>query len=138
MTKEHDVLTGNTAQVYRYAIKMGKPVGVREVQKALKLSSPRLASYHLEKLEEAGLLKQTSQGFIVDKLVLENFVRFYRLLVPKYFLYFAFFAAATLFQVILFKPFEITRGYLFSTTILAIATAYFGYETVVTFMKKEI
>lgn len=117
---------------------MGKPVGVREVQKALNLSSPRLASYHLEKLEEAGLLKQTSQGFIVDKLVLENFVRLYRLLVPKYFLYFAFFAAAMLFQVILFKPFEITRDYLFSTTILAIATAYFGYETVVTFLKKEI
>jgi len=138
LTKEHDILTGNTAQVYRYAIKKGRPVGVREVQKALKLSSPRLASYHLEKLEDAGLLKQTPEGFTVDKLVLENFVRLYRLLVPKYFLYFAFFAAAMLFQVILFRPFEITRDYLFSTTILAIATAYFGYETVATLLKKEI
>ena len=138
MTKEHDVLTGNTAQVYRYAIKMGKPVGVREVQKALNLSSPRLASYHLEKLEEAGLLKQTSEGFIVDKMVLENFVSFHRLLIPKYFLYFTFFAVAIVFQVILFKPSEITREYLFATTILAIATVYFGYETIITFLKKEI
>lgn len=138
MTNEHDVLRGNTAQVYRYAVKMGKPVGVREVQKALNLSSPRLASYHLEKLEEAGLLKQTSEGFIVDKLVLENFVRLYRLLVPKYFLYFAFFAAATLFEVILFKPPEITREYTFATAILTIATAYFGYETVATWLKKDI
>ena len=138
MAREHDVLTGNTAQVYRYAIKMGKPVGVREVQKALNLSSPRLASYHLEKLEEAGLLKQTRDGFIVDRLVLENFVRVYRLLVPKYFIYFTFFAAAMLFQVILFTPFEMTREYLFATAILTIATAYFGYETVATLLRKEI
>ena len=136
MTNERDILRGNTAQVYRYAIKMGKPVGVREVQKALKLSSPRLASYHLEKLEEAGLLKQTSEGFIVDKLVLENFVRFHRLLLPKYLLYFAFFAAAVVFQTILFEPSKITREYLFATTILVIATVYFGYETVTTFLKK--
>lgn len=124
--------------MYRYAIKMGKPVGVREVQKALNLSSPRLASYHLEKLEEAGLLKQTSEGFVVDRMVLENFVSFHRLLIPKYFLYFTFFAAAMVFQVILFKPSEMTSEYLFATTILVIATAYFGYETVTTFLKKEI
>ena len=134
MTNEHDVLRGNTAQVYKYAIKMGKPVGVREVQKALNLSSPRLASYHLEKLEEAGLLKQTSEGFIVDKLVLEDFIKFYRFLIPKYSLYFAFFASAVMFQLILFKPSEITREYVFATTILVIATAYFGYETVTTFL----
>jgi DNA-binding transcriptional ArsR family regulator len=114
---------------------MGKPVGVREVQKALNMSSPRLASYHLEKLEEAGLLKQTPEGFIVDKLVLEDFVRFFRFLIPKYSLYFAFFAAAVVFQAVLFKPSEITREYLFATTILVIAAAYFGYETVITYLE---
>jgi len=81
---EHEVLTGNIAQVYRYAIKQRKPIGIREVQRALKLSSPTLAAYHLDKLEEAGLLKQTPDGYIVEKLVLENFVRF-RQLLPKYY-----------------------------------------------------
>jgi DNA-binding transcriptional ArsR family regulator len=135
---EKDVLTGNTAQVYRYAIKMGKPIGVREVQRALKLSSPTLASYHLEKLEGAGLLKQTSEGYIVDKLILENFVRLRRLLLPKYLFYFAIFATAVMFQLFIFRPSELTREYVFATIMLIVAAACFGYETVVTLLKKKI
>jgi DNA-binding transcriptional ArsR family regulator len=135
---EHEVLTGNTAQVYRYAIKQRKPIGVREVQRALKLSSPTLAAYHLDKLEEAGLLKQTSDGYIVEKFVLENFVRLRQLLLPKYLFYFAVFATAVIFQIVLFRPSQLTREYLFSTSMLIVATAYFAYETATTFLKKKI
>ena len=138
MKDEHEVLTGNTAQVYRYAIKQRKPVGVREVQRALKLSSPTLAAYHLDKLEEAGLLKQTSEGYIVEKLVLENFVRLRQLLLPKYLFYFAVFATAVIFQIVLFRPSQLTREYLFSTSMLLVAAAYFAYETVTTLLKKKI
>jgi hypothetical protein len=135
---QNDVLTGNTAEVYRYAIKQRKPVGVREVQRALKLSSPTLAAYHLDKLEEAGLLKQTSSGYVVEKLVLENFVRLRQLLLPKYLFYFAVFASAVLFQITLFRPSQLTREYLFSTSMLALATAYFAYETIMTILKRRI
>jgi predicted transcriptional regulator of viral defense system len=135
---EHDVLTGNTAQVYRYAIKQRKPIGVREVQRALKLSSPTLAAYHLSKLEEAGLLKQTPDGYVVDKLVLENFVRLRQLLLPKYLFYFAAFATAVLFQMTLFRPSELTREYVFSTSMLAFAAAFFAYETIMTVLKGRI
>lgn len=138
MKDENDVLTGNTAQVYRYAIKQRKPVGVREVQRALKLSSPTLAAYHLNKLEEAGLLKQTSEGYVVEKLVLENFVRLRQLLLPKYLFHFAVFATAVLFQITLFRPSQLTREYLFSTSMLALATAYFAYETIMTSLKRRI
>ena len=136
MKDEHEVLTGNTAQVYRYAIKQRKPIGVREVQRALKLSSPTLAAYHLDKLEEAGLLKQTPDGYIVEKLVLENFVRLRQLLLPKYLFYFAVFATAVIFQIVLFRPSQLTREYLFSTSMLLVAAAYFAYETVTTLLKK--
>jgi nitrate reductase gamma subunit len=135
---EHDVLTGNTAQIYRYAIKQRKPIGVREVQRALKLSSPTLAAYHLDKLEEAGLLKQTPDGYVVEKLVLENFVRLRQLLLPKYLFYFAIFATAVLFQMTLFRPSQLTREYLFSTSMLALAAAYFAYETIITVLKRRI
>jgi DNA-binding transcriptional ArsR family regulator len=138
LTDEHDVLRGKTAQVYKYALKMGKPIGVREVQRALKLSSPRLAAYHLERLEEAGLLRQTPEGYVVDKVVLENFLRLQGLLVPKYFFFFVFFAAATIFQLILFRPSELSREYLYTTTMLFISVAYFGHETVTTLRKKRI
>ena len=138
MKDEHDVLTGNTAQIYRYAIKQRKPIGVREVQRALKLSSPTLAAYHLDKLEEAGLLKQTPDGYVVEKLVLENFVRLRQLLLPKYLFYFAIFATAVLFQMTLFRPSQLTREYLFSTSMLALAAAYFAYETIITVLKRRI
>ena len=138
MKDEHEVLTGNTAQVYRYAIKQRKPIGVREVQRALKLSSPTLAAYHLDKLEEAGLLKQTPDGYIVERLVLENFVRLRQLLLPKYLFYFAIFATAVIFQIVLFRPSQLTREYLFSTSMLLVAAGYFVYETVTTLLKKKI
>lgn len=138
MTDKDDVLRGNTAKVYRYAIKIGKPIGVREVQRALKLSSPRLASYHLEKLQEAGLLKQTPDGFIVDKLLLQNFVRLRRLLIPRYFVYFMIFATALAFQLLLFRPSVLTREYLFATIMLLAAVTCFAYETVATLLKKRI
>jgi len=134
---EHDVLTGNTAQVYRYAIKQRKPIGVREVQRALKLSSPTLAAYHLDKLEEAGLLKQTSEGYVVEKLVLENFVRLRQLLLPKYLFYFVVFATGVAFQIILFRPPQLTREYLFSTSMLTLAAVFFAYETIVTVLKRK-
>lgn len=135
---EHDVLTGNTAQVYRYAVKQRKPVGVREVQRALKLSSPTLAAYHLDKLEEAGLLKQTPDGYVVEKLVLENFIRLKRLLLPKHLFYFTVFATAIIFQIVIFKPTELTREYVFATAMLFVAAAYFGYETAAVLLKKRI
>jgi hypothetical protein len=135
---EHDVLTGNTVRVYRYAIKQRKPIGVREVQRALKLSSPTLAAFHLEKLEEAGLLKQTPDGYVVEKLVLENFVRFRQLLLPKYLFYFAAFTTSVLLQIVLFRPTQMTREYLFSTAMIALAATYFAYETITTLQKKKI
>lgn len=138
MKDEYDALTGNTVHVYRYAIKQRKPIGVREVQRALKLSSPTLAAYHLNKLEEAGLLKQTPEGYIVEKLVLDNFVRLRQLLLPKYLFYFAVFATAVIFQLVLFRPSQLTREYLFSTSMLIVASAYFAYETVTTLRKKRI
>jgi len=138
MRNEHDVLTGNTAEVYRYAIKMGKPIGVREVQRALKLSSPTLAAYHLEKLEDAGLLKQTPNGYVVDRLILEHFVKLRQLLLPKYLFYFVVFATAVMFQIFMFRPSPLTREYIFATTMLTVATVYFGYETIAALFRKRI
>jgi DNA-binding transcriptional ArsR family regulator len=135
---EHDVLTGNTAQVYRYAMKQGKPVGVREVQRALKLSSPALAAYHLDKLEEAGLLRQVPEGYVVDKVVLQNYVRLRQLLLPKYLFYFTVFASAVVFETTVFRPSQLTKEYLFSMSMLCLAAVYFAYETIMTILKRRI
>jgi len=67
---DEDVLRGKTLEVYRYVLKNGKPTGVREVQRALRFSSPRLSFYHLNKLEEAGFLKKTVDGYVVERVFL--------------------------------------------------------------------
>jgi len=138
MRDEDRVLTGKALRVYRYALKKGKPVGIREVQRALKLSSPTLASYHLSKLEEAGLLKQTVEGYVIDKVVLQNFVRLKRLLIPKYLFYSLFFATATAFELVLFKPPELTKEYVFATAVMMTATLSYSYETIKTLLKNRI
>lgn len=137
MSHEDIVLTGKTLKVYRCVLKQGKPIGVREVQRVLKLSSPALASYHLNKLEESGLLKQTSEGYVIEKMILDNFVKLRKLLVPKYLFYSIFFATATVFEIFVFGPAELTKQYVFSTTITTLAALSYAYETVVMLHKSK-
>jgi DNA-binding transcriptional ArsR family regulator len=66
--------------VYVYALKHGK-VGVREVQRGLGLSNPSLAQYHLNKLNEMGLVKVDAMRglFRIGTLIVPRFV-FYAVL----------------------------------------------------------
>jgi len=133
-----EVLVGTTLKVYRYALKSRKPIGVREVHRALKLSSPTLSSYHLSKLERAGLLKQTPEGYVIDKVILHNFVRLSKLLIPRYLFYSLFFATATFIEVVLFKPSVLTREYVFAVIISVAATVSCSYETIRIWLKSKI
>jgi hypothetical protein len=63
-------------------------VGVREVWRALKLSSPSLAQYHINKLLELNMLKQSRDGkYAVDEKeqveTLRNFVLLRGRLIPR-------------------------------------------------------
>jgi hypothetical protein len=138
MKNQEDVLRGKTLEVYRYAIKQGRPVGVREVQRALKFSSPTSASYHLAKLEEASLMKQTTEGYVVDRLVLENYVKLRRMLIPKYFLLSLFFAVALIIEITIFRPPQLTRDFVFATLIIAIAMASYAYLAAITHSRRKL
>lgn len=137
MTGEEVLLAGTTLRVYRYALKMGRPIGIREVYRALNLSSPTLSSYHLSKLEGAGLLKQTSDGYVVDKVIFHNFVRLRRSLVPRYLFYSLFFSSITVIELLL-KPVVLSREYVFAVTISFLAALSFFYETVRMWKKNRI
>ena len=138
MNDENAVLVGRTLKVYRYVLKTGKPIGIREAQRALKLSSPTLSSYHLSKLERAGLLRQTNEGYVVDKVILHNFVRLRRSLIPRYLFYSLFFATATFIELFLFKPSVLTREYVFAIVISITATFLLSYETVRIWLENKI
>jgi DNA-binding transcriptional ArsR family regulator len=87
-------LKGNTLRVYIYALKKRK-VGVREVQRALLMSNPSLAQYHLNKLKDLGLVSENNGEYEVSNEVkvgvMKDFLRLGRLIVPRFVFWAAFF-----------------------------------------------
>jgi hypothetical protein len=130
MSESKDVLRGLTLKIYRFILKNDKPVGIREVQRELALSSPTLALYHMNKLEEAGLIRKELGGYVADRIILENFVRLRRILVPRHFFYTMFFATSLMFLVFFLRPPTLTREYIFSLGVVSIAAATSLYETI--------
>lgn len=130
MSESKDVLRGLTLKVYRFILKNDRPVGIREVQRALNLSSPTLALYHMNKLEEAGFIKKERGGYVADRIILENFVRLRRILVPRNFFYTVFFVTSLIFLLVFLRPPILTREYIFSLGVVSIAAATSVYETI--------
>jgi DNA-binding transcriptional ArsR family regulator len=126
-------LRGKAWKVYWYLLKNGKPASVREVQRALRFSSPSVANHHLEQLRELGLVEKQDIGghyVLVSHVkigVLKHYVKLGRLLFPRYFFYAVF---STVFYVaylaLLLQSFS--RENLFIISFGAIVCAIFWYE----------
>jgi DNA-binding transcriptional ArsR family regulator len=133
-----EVLRGTTLEVYRFLLKSSKPVGIREVQRALDLSSSSVASYHLSKLEDEGLLKRQDGGFTVNKFLLENSIKISRFLIPRYFFYAVFAIAALLIELTVMRPASLYREYVFSVVTTGVLTFFFCYETAKTWLRGNL
>ena len=55
-------VSGTTWDVYLYVLTSREPIGVRDVWRTLKLSSPSLAQYHVNKLLDLKLIEATPEG----------------------------------------------------------------------------
>ena len=85
-------IDGTTLRVYRFMLLYNKPIGVRELQRKLKLSSPSVALYHLSKLEKAGLVEKNIEGkYVVKKTIkfgiLRDIIIIGRLSFPRFVFY---------------------------------------------------
>jgi predicted DNA-binding transcriptional regulator len=138
MSEQRDVLRGLTLKVYKVVLRSDKPIGIREVQRALNLSSPTLALYHVNKLEEAGLIKKELNGYVADRVILENLVRFRRILIPRNLFYTIFLTSSLVMLAILLRPPILTREYVFSLAVITIAAATSVYETVRVFSREVL
>jgi len=96
-------------------LKNGKPIGVRDIQRELNLSSPSVARYHLSKLENAGLVKRQNGNYIVSKIFLENTVKIHHVVIPR-FLFYA--VLALLFYAVLALVLLITELTLLRSTVV--------------------
>ncbi|MGQ9506584.1 MAG: ArsR family transcriptional regulator [Candidatus Bathycorpusculaceae bacterium] len=140
MSEEDEVkfeyaLRGKDWKVYWLLLKNGRPMSVREVQRALRFSSPSVAQHHLEQLRELGLVKKHDIGgdySLVSEVkigVLRHFVKLGRILFPRYFFY-AVFSTTCYVAYLLFLMDGFTRENLFIILFGAIISAIFWYEAI--------
>lgn len=123
-----NVLVGTTLKVYRFMFRAGQPVGVRDVQRGLGLSSPSVALYHISKLVEAGLVREEGGGYVVDKRVFENMIRVRRMIIPFQATYTSFFITTFMIFLTLLKPENVTSTYVFALAVNSVAILVSLYE----------
>jgi len=105
-------LKGKTLQIYWYMLRSpGSHVGVREIQRSLRLSSPSVAAHHLDKLVSLGLVDKSRIGeyFITQEVkvgMLRFFTRLGRFLIPRYLFYSVWFTTMLMVYVTLYWRFQ--------------------------------
>jgi len=127
-------LKGNTLRVYVYALKKRK-VGVREVQRALLMSNPSLAQYHLNKLKDLGLVSENNGEYeVVGEVkvdVMRDFLRLGTLIVPRFIFYAVVFTVFAVYLAYVGYPYYgIVPVVVWFSAALAAAAAAFWYEAV--------
>ena len=104
-------LKGLTLRIYWHILSLKKKegIGIRSVQRTLGLSSPSVASHHLEKLRTLGLLEKDTTGEyrLVGQVkvgILQNFVGVLGVLLPRYLFYSTMFTAMLVLYPIVYPP----------------------------------
>ncbi|MBO3803749.1 MAG: hypothetical protein JTT11_07790 [Candidatus Brockarchaeota archaeon] len=127
---------GNTLRVYWYVLKAGhkRPVGIREVQRELGLSSPSVAAHHLEKLRELKLLEKLASGeyLLVNEVkvgVLGNFVSLVGLMLPRHLFYSTLFTTMLVAYALLY-PMDLSYHNLVALVFGSLASLFSWVETV--------
>ena len=127
-------LKGKTLLVYMHILKGGQEtVGVREIQRTLGFSSPSVAAYHLQKLQDLGLIANAYGDYRLIKEVkvgvLRSFVSLGGVMLPRY-LFYAVLVTSMLVTFLATFPFVPTREYITTLVMGLVPAAIFWYETV--------
>ena len=82
-------LNASTFQTYMYLVKVGKPVGPRDVMRGADLSSPSVAYRNLQKLVDIGLvIKDEYSNYVVkEKVKMRGYMWFGKTLVPTFIIF---------------------------------------------------
>ena len=132
-------LKGKTLLVYLYLLRSRRnTVGDREVQKALRFSSPSVAAYHLNKLRELGLVESIRGDYRLTRMVkvgvLRRFVAVRGLLLPRL-LFYAVLVTSMLITYLIQYP-QFTRRNVAAMILGLVPTIILWYETLKTWREK--
>jgi len=128
-------LRGTTLAVYWFMLKQDRPLGAREIQRELELSSSSLSLYHLDKLMDLGLVHRDRYGsYLISRRVKAGLLHFYsgsgRLLIPRFAFYAVFTSALLISSLVLFYG-QFNAPTILLLLSLSIATIAFWFETIV-------
>jgi predicted DNA-binding transcriptional regulator len=127
-------LKGKTLLVYWYLLQQSThSVGVREVQRALKFSSPSIAVHHLQKLQDLGLVDKKGTGeYVLQEEVKVGILRFFmhmgRFFVPRYLFYSVLFTTMLTVYLTLCVVGQLVPNF-YAVTFCGIALIVFWVET---------
>ena len=125
-------LMGNTLRVYWALLNSENGVmGVRELSKKLGFSTPALASYHLNKLEDLGLAANKRSDYQLIREVkvgiLKQFIKLGTYMLPRYILYATIFTTLIVFFITRLKEFSFYS--VFALMFDVLGTIILWYET---------
>jgi hypothetical protein len=135
-------LDGITLSVYLHVVRKRKPVGPRDVMKAMNLSSPSVAYRHLQKLEDLGYLEKNEFGeyTMKNKAHIAGYLWIGRRLMPKMWIYSIVFLGILLFEfyvLVEHLPYENYEFKDFFTIIMLITGAALAVFTVEGFLQNR-
>ena len=127
-------LKGKTLLVYMHRLKNpGDAVGVREVQRELGFSSPSVSSYHLNKLQDLGLVENVYGDYQLVKDVkvgvLKQFIMLGGVMLPRY-LFYAVLMTTMLLTFIIQTPYFPSREYISTIMMGLVPVVILWYETI--------
>ena len=128
-------LWGTTLKVYITLLKLGRPVGIRELQRIMGFRSPNTALYHLEKLRRLGIVDKNIEGeyFVVKEAkvgALVFYTKIGSLLVPRFLFYAVFFTVFLVTYLVLEKP------NIYVVIVASLASIFFWIETLRAWLNK--
>ena len=101
-----DDLNASTFETYVYLVRIGRPVGPRDVMRGASLSSPSVAYRNLQKLIDLGLITKDAYGNYVvkEKIGLRGNVWIGRTLIPRFMVFGLVFVGILIAEFVVLLP----------------------------------
>jgi hypothetical protein len=87
---------------------------------AMGMASASTAHYHIEKLLTNGLIRTEGEGYVVDKVFLDNFIRIRRTAIPLQAALAMFFGTSLAILIVAVRPETVTSGYVLGVVAVVV------------------
>lgn len=128
-------LNATTFQTYVYMVKVGKPVGPRDLMRGANLSSPSVAYRNLQKLMDLGLVVKDEYGNYVvkEKTGMKGYVWIGRTLVPSFAIFGFIFIGVLIAEIAVLIPHllvgaSVQESFWFLTVVTIVSAAIFLFQ----------